>query len=286
MRARKGSWIVGLLALVACGLLAGPPVAMAAAKVALAPEDCVKCHEAPPADVAEGGGKHKSDVTCLDCHAGHRPASKGNIPKCAQCHEGKPHYALKNCLECHKNPHKPVQSLVLAAKTTEPCLTCHTDQNKQLKENPSKHSGQYCTNCHDVHRKIPDCVKCHRPHSAEMAQGDCKKCHKAHKPKAVAYGADVPNKDCGACHKQALALLSATATKHRSVACVKCHENRHKAVPDCQQCHGSKHPAAMMKKFPKCGTCHNVAHDLNHWPEGAPPEKEKAGKAKAGKKKQ
>lgn len=284
MRASRGMWIIVLAILAAGGFAVCAPDA-AAARAALAPEDCVKCHEAPPTDVAEGGGKHKSDVTCLDCHAGHRPASKSNIPRCAQCHEGKPHYGLKSCLECHKNPHKPVQSLVLAPKTTEPCLTCHTDQAKQLKENPSRHSGQFCTTCHDVHRKVPECVKCHRPHSAEMAQGDCRKCHKAHRPKAVAYGADVPNKDCGACHKQALALLSATATKHKSVACVKCHENRHKAVPECQQCHGSKHPAAMMKKFPKCGMCHNVAHDLNHWPEGGTPAKAKTAPAKAGKKK-
>jgi hypothetical protein len=283
---RKWNFRIGALVfLIAVGTLLAPSDGRTADKASLSPEDCMKCHDGPPADIAASGGKHKSEVTCVDCHAGHRPSSRNNVPKCAQCHEGKPHYGLKNCLECHKNPHKPL-NVVFAAQMTEPCLTCHTDQNKQLKENPSKHSAKYCTNCHDVHRKIPDCVKCHKPHSPEMAQGDCRKCHKAHRPKIVTYAADVPNKDCGACHKQALSLLSATPTKHRSVACVKCHENKHKTVPQCQQCHGDKHPASIMKKFPKCGMCHNIAHDLNHWSsEGDAPAKAKAAPAKAGKKK-
>ena len=283
MRSRIGVGVVAQIFLVACGLLAGAAVAHAA-KPSLTPDDCVKCHDAPPADVAAAGGKHKSDVTCLDCHAGHRPSSRDNIPRCAQCHEGKPHYGLKSCLECHRNPHKPL-AIVLPAKATDPCLTCHTDQIKQLKENPSRHSAQYCTTCHDVHRKVPACVKCHGAHSAEMGPGDCKKCHKAHMPKAVAYGSDVANKDCGACHKQALSLLAATATKHKAVACVQCHQARHKTVPDCRQCHGSKHPASIMQRFPKCGMCHNTAHDLNHWSEAAAPEKGKTAPPKGEKKK-
>ncbi len=266
---------LALMFVIAFGLVINPSFLAAADKTGLAPEDCGKCHQAPPADIAAAGGKHKSDVSCLDCHPGHRPAVKNNVPKCSSCHDGKPHYQMKACLECHKNPHKPLD-IVIGGKVTEPCLTCHAGQIKQLKETPSKHTALFCTGCHDVHRKIPECVKCHRPHSAEMVQADCKKCHKAHKPKVVAYGADVPNKDCGACHKKALGLLSATLTKHKNVPCVKCHIDKHKAVPECQQCHTKQHPASIMKKFPKCGTCHSVAHDLNNWVEGSAPAKTKA----------
>lgn len=275
--------LAAILFLLSCAFALNPASPSAADKPALTQDDCAKCHEGPPADVAAAGGKHKSDVTCLDCHAGHRPASKNNIPKCASCHDGKPHYQLKNCLECHANPHKPL-SIVLAAKTTEPCLTCHSDQIKQLKENPSRHASLFCTNCHSVHRQVPECVKCHKPHSAEMAQADCRKCHRAHKPKVVAYGADVPNKDCGSCHKKALALLAASEAKHKGVACVRCHADKHKTVPQCQQCHTKQHPAAMMKRFPQCGTCHSIAHDLNHFPDAGAAAKEKA-PAKATKKK-
>ncbi|HWI39949.1 MAG TPA: cytochrome C, partial [Verrucomicrobiae bacterium] len=51
-----------------------------------------------------------------------------------------------------------------------------------------------------------------------------------------------------------------------------------------QKCHGTPHPAALMAKFPKCGDCHSIAHDLNQWGAAgaAPaPEKKEAPKAPA-----
>jgi hypothetical protein len=46
---------------------------------------------------------------------------------------------------------------------------------------------------------------------------------------------------------------------------VKCHKDRHRNVPACTACHAGKHNAQILKKFPKCGTCHSVAHDLYGW---------------------
>ncbi len=269
MRRAGAACAVGVLSVLV--LAPGPAGAQAPAKASLVVGDCAKCHEGPPADVEAAGGKHKSEVTCLDCHEKHRPASKDNIPKCGACHEGKAHYDLKNCLECHRNPHKPL-ALVIGAKVTEPCLTCHAEQIQQLKASPSKHSAFFCTNCHDVHRTIPECVKCHKPHSDQMTQADCGKCHKAHRPKNVAYAEDLPSAACGACHGEALTLLAATQTKHRDVPCAKCHKQTHRAVPACGDCHGQPHPEGIIKKFPKCGDCHSTAHDLNHWTDQAKPQ--------------
>ena len=286
MKGSRGLTVpVAFLAVIALALFTAPPGPSAAEKAAaaLTADDCVKCHAGPPADVAAAGAKHQSEVTCLDCHAGHRPAVKNNIPKCSQCHEGKPHYQEKNCLECHRNPHKPL-TISFGGKVTGPCLACHTEQIKQLREHKSRHTSLFCSNCHDVHRKVPECVKCHRPHSAEMAQADCGKCHRAHQPSVVAYGAEVPNKDCGACHRKAVDLLAASPAKHKAVACVKCHASVHRTVPACEQCHPKKHDARLMKKFPKCGTCHSVAHDLNNWPDAQAGAKEKASSPKKGKK--
>jgi len=84
-------------------------------------------------------------------------------------------------------------------------------------------------------------------------------------PKQVTYTAEIPSKDCGACHQQALDLLTASTAKHSSLACAFCHQEKHKMVPQCQDCHGTPHPAGMMVKFPKCGECHKIAHDLNNW---------------------
>ena len=251
--------------------------AVKAPKPMLTNEDCIKCHAGPPSDIAAAGGKHKK-VGCTDCHTGHRPSSKNNIPQCSMCHSGSAHYNLSGCLGCHKNPHRPLE-IQFGNKVTEPCLTCHTEQIKQLKQFPSKHSKLFCSTCHNVHGKIPQCVQCHKPHSPQMTQADCKKCHKAHQPTNVRYGSEVPNKDCGSCHKQAFDQLAATTTKHHSVACVSCHKDKHKMVPACQNCHGVPHPASMMAKFNKCGDCHNTAHDLNHWGAGESPSSQPAAPA-------
>jgi len=227
-------------------------------------DDCVKCHSKEPAAVSDKGGAHKTAIGCQDCHTGHRPTSKNNIPKCSACHSGKPHYELPNCLQCHNNPHTP-KVINFGKQVTDPCLTCHTQQIKQLKDNKSKHTALFCSTCHDVHGKIPLCTQCHKPHSAEMKASDCKKCHKAHMPKTVTYESTTPSKDCAACHKKAYDQLTASAFKHKNLACVACHQGKHKMIPKCQDCHGTPHPAAMLAKFPKCGDCHNIAHDLNRW---------------------
>jgi hypothetical protein len=245
------------LFLVCSGIAAAQPQAT------LTNDDCAKCHTAPPADISTAGGKHK-DVGCTGCHEGHPPTVKKPIPQCNQCHMGKPHYELKGCLSCHKNPHTPL-NITFAGKVTDACLTCHTKQNDQLKQFKSKHSALDCSTCHDVHRKVPQCTQCHKPHSAEMVVADCKKCHKAHMPKVVTYADNTPSKDCGACHSGVLKMLSASKSKHKDLACAFCHKEKHKTIPVCQDCHGSPHPAGIMAKFPKCGECHNIAHDLNNW---------------------
>jgi hypothetical protein len=85
-------------------------------------------------------------------------------------------------------------------------------------------------------------------------------------PKVVTYASDVPTKDCAACHAQAASRLSSSKAKHKALTCATCHQDKHKMIPRCQDCHGEHHPAAIMQRFPRCGQCHHTAHDLNHWP--------------------
>jgi predicted CXXCH cytochrome family protein len=200
---------------------------------------------------------------------------------------GKPHFELKDCLSCHKNPHTP-KKIVFAGTVTDACTTCHTQQIAQLRENKSRHSALYCSTCHSVHREKPACTKCHKPHSADMPATDCNKCHKAHMPKNVMYSAETPAATCGACHKKALDLLKSSTAKHKNFTCAFCHPDKHKYVPKCQDCHGTPHPAGMHTKFPKCGDCHGIAHNVNHWSktEAAPAAPEKKEPAPSKKKKQ
>ena len=259
--------------------------APAPAKPVLANTDCAKCHSPQPGDIATAGGKHKTEVGCTDCHSGHRPTSPKNIPECSNCHSGKPHYQTTGCLNCHKNPHTPL-NITFTGNMTDPCLACHTPQITQLRENKSKHTVLACTTCHRVHRQVPQCVQCHKPHSAEMTAADCKQCHKAHMPKVVTYAETISNKSCAACHQKAFDLLAGSKAKHSKLACAFCHKAKHKTVPQCQDCHGMPHPAGMMAKFAKCGDCHGVAHDVNNWPSQAKPEasKDDSGKKETPKK--
>jgi len=230
----------------------------------LLPTDCVKCHDQQPKDIDSNGSAHKTEITCLDCHEAHRPSSQNNIPQCSNCHEGTAHFELQGCLGCHKNPHTPLV-ISIADEVTKPCLTCHTDQMEQLQQHKSAHTEQACSTCHsDHHPNVPNCLDCHSPHKEGMDMPVCLSCHQAHMPLEVTYTADTPSEYCAACHEGVYDTLKASQFKHSQFACAKCHPDKHKTVPRCQDCHGeTPHPAAMHEKFPQCGLCHGIAHDLN-----------------------
>jgi hypothetical protein len=225
--------------------------------------DCIKCHANVQATVDSKGAKHKTAITCSGCHQGHPPmvSKEKIIPFCSSCHAGKPHYEIGGCNTCHSDPHAPLE-MKLAANLTAPCLSCHPQQGKEVKDHPSLHAKLFCTTCHKAHREVPECLKCHQPHSTDMVNKDCTMCHPAHMPLSIAYTAEMPNKNCAACHKSISDMLSGAATKHAALSCVFCHKEKHKYVPACESCHGSPHPAGMVQQFPKCGMCHMNAHSL------------------------
>jgi hypothetical protein len=264
MQTAKSGIIIGALFLCAgiALLQFNPEITSAETKVQYKKDECVKCHAARVKDIAEAGMKRRS-VPCIGCHIGHPPEVKKPIAQCSKCHlrERKAHYGIPGCLNCHTNPHTPLKVTV---KNPKACLDCHGLQAKQLFDSMSRHSLLDCTFCHDVHRKVPQCTQCHKPHLGN-AQVNCRYCHKAHTPKYVAYAPDAPSKDCGTCHKKASMLMSASTTKHKLLACANCHQEKHHMVPTCQNCHGSPHPAGIKKKFPMCDSCHNGAHNLNNW---------------------
>jgi predicted CXXCH cytochrome family protein len=231
--------------------------------VELTNADCIKCHQKVQETIDAKGGKHKTAIGCMDCHKGHPPmiSKEEIIPACNMCHVGKPHYEIGGCNTCHSDPHAPLQ-MKLAANITDPCISCHDKEGKDIKTNVSKHTNLSCTGCHTAHREIPLCVNCHQPHSTEMENKDCATCHPAHMPLLITYGADMPNKQCAACHKNIFDTLISSGTKHSALACVFCHKEKHKMVPACETCHGTPHPAGMLTQFPTCDMCHINAHSL------------------------
>jgi hypothetical protein len=259
MSAAKGSYFTSVLFLIAgVAFLVYSDAATAQVNTPYTKDDCVKCHAKPVNDIASAGGKHKN-VPCVGCHLGHPPEVEKPIALCNRCHKEtrRDHFELQNCLGCHSNPHTPLT----ISFDDRGCLNCHILQTEKLREGKSRHSSLECSSCHSVHRMIPECSQCHTPHSEKVVAG-CEKCHDAHMPKAVTYAPDIPSKDCGSCHQKAAELLSAGNSKHKSFECAFCHQEKHRMIPACQDCHGSPHPAGIMKKFSACGDCHNIAHDL------------------------
>ena len=232
-----------------------------AARVALEVTDCVKCHEDEPATIAKNGGKHKTAVTCLDCHQAHPPWGENVIPQCSDCHEGRSHFELENCLSCHSNPHEPL-TLRLTGDIKEPCLTCHEGPGQDFANYKSAHAEQSCTFCHEVHGQIPDCSTCHEPHAAGQVTSDCLGCHPAHHPLEINPAMTTPRALCIPCHDDVGAQLEKTVTKHQTFTCAFCHRGQHPNVPQCRTCHGEPHAAAMHEKMPNCLDCHMDAHLL------------------------
>jgi len=258
----KATCIAAILALFC--LVSLQQKALAIGTPQLEATDCVKCHKKEPAEIAANGGKHQTEITCLDCHVEHLPDGTDLIPLCSRCHgdSDSPHFQLPNCLGCHTNPHMPIASLVLPDTAKSECGTCHEEELKLIDENPSKHAEKSCTFCHNKHGLIPNCAQCHEPHMEGQEMKDCLICHNPHKPRNIVPPEDTPVKFCGACHGDVADNLAKTTTKHGQLNCVYCHKGEHPTVPECQSCHGTPHGEVIHKTFPQCLNCHMDPHLL------------------------
>jgi hypothetical protein len=233
----------------------------------LTPVECARCHSSVYNQIKTEGGKHQLD--CVKCHIKYHAynPNKQNwneiMPKCQTCHGLYHGEKVTACMDCHSEPHAPKKQITTGAELAKMCNDCHGKVAQELQQNPSKHTLVQCSMCHhDKHGYIPSCMECHKPHTSDMTIKDCLACHPAHSPINIVYGDDVRNEVCGGCHSQPFDKIKTTASRHGQVTCVKCHHNKHKYVPQCQECHGQPHGEVVLKKFPNCLQCHIDVHDL------------------------
>ncbi|MEW6518860.1 MAG: cytochrome C [Thermodesulfobacteriota bacterium] len=224
--------------------------------------DCAKCHTFQLQTLATEGGKH-AGLACLGCHPEHLPKGENTIAACVLCHEGRPHFQIADCLDCHANPHKPLASLrdTMKSLRTE-CLSCHVEVGQQMSAAPSRHAELFCTNCHDRHQFIPGCLACHAPHLPVQTEADCAKCHPAHHPLQVKPVSHLPSSYCQVCHEKEARDLADTTTLHGVIKCVYCHQDQHPSMPRCQDCHGLPHAQEIHSQYRRCLDCHEDAHRL------------------------
>jgi predicted CXXCH cytochrome family protein len=259
-------------------LLGGLPVRSAVAEnvydIAITPltvADCGSCHSSHFNRIKNNGAKH-SGVVCTECHEifhAYNPLRNNYaqiMPKCSSCHDA-PHgqaEAVLKCLDCHQDPHQPLVSIPVPANLEGQCRICHSRVAASLQEKPSMHTEQECSSCHsEKHGRIPQCSECHESHSpaVQLATADCLACHPVHTPLQITYPIDQNKEVCGGCHADPYQQLAVKQTKHSALTCAKCHP-RHGLIPACQECHGLPHGKNIHEKYKVCGTCHNIAHDL------------------------
>jgi len=230
--------------------------------------ECAQCHYTVFSTIRDAGGKHIQE--CRFCHENFHSMKPGKawsevVPACTNCH-GEFHGSdFLQCLECHTNAHAPILSLVNMDNLSQNCSTCHNAQASEVVQSPSAHSEVLCSECHHTqHGFKPECIECHdTPHVTYESIATCEVCHPVHKPMDITIAADTSNNACAGCHGDVVSKLAVGKKKHAQLACVYCHKDQHPNVPVCQDCHGTPHSPAMLKKFDGCSDCHGDPHELS-----------------------
>ncbi|MDX2494764.1 MAG: hypothetical protein QNK27_07360 [Desulfuromusa sp.] len=235
----------------------------AAEEPRLQADDCEKCHAFQLRMITQDGGKHATEIGCLDCHPQHPPNGKINKNPCILCHEGQAHFQVGDCQHCHTNPHKPLVSLRDSLKPERStCLSCHAAIGQQMAVAPSRHSKLFCNRCHSRHKEIPSCLDCHEPHRSGQIGEDCSKCHPAHQTLKVEPTGYLPTSLCQPCHKKQTNDLTGTKTNPGGINCVYFHKGTHQSIPRCQDCHGFLHNQSIHSQFRDYLECHGDPHRL------------------------
>jgi len=229
--------------------------------------ECAQCHFSVFSDIRDNGGLHQ--LECRFCHQTFHSLRPGIpwedvVPRCDTCH-GEIHGPdFKQCLECHADPHAPMHSLVNMDVLGQKCGACHMSQGDEVQQFPSAHTEVACNECHhDRHGYIPSCLECHdEPHTPFKDNDSCMACHPVHSPLEIAYGDNIVNETCGSCHQGVLKKLRAGTMKHAQLYCVFCHTDKHRNIPNCQECHAQPHSQGLLSKFNSCADCHGDPHVL------------------------
>ncbi len=230
----------------------------------LEPQDCSKCHQEQSLAIKTQGKRHRSSISCIDCHKEHLPDGTDTIATCDRCHPPTrmKHFTVVGCRECHP-PHTPQQiDYSDLPRATPACVSCHYQAAATMRDFPSDHAVIDCKSCHARHGEHDECLTCHAPHQEGETNAYCRRCHTPHKPLQITYGSDMSSGTCISCHEEQGEQLDNTPTKHQLLSCTYCHRNQHGLIPPCTSCHAQPHDESIHSRFEDCNDCHGGAHNL------------------------
>ncbi len=241
-------------------------------------EKCMQCHPLITLILISAGARH-AHLDCRECHMQVHSYFPGKtnyediLPKCARCHQHPHGEELVHCSNCHQEAHAPL-FIPASDDLAQGCNVCHEKLSKDINTFTTQHTELYCTACHHTrHGEIPECLECHQGHKGSLPGaeaiemdrtplGQCLNCHLPHKALKIVYPDDTANMTCAYCHRKASEMLDKTMSRHSALPCIQCHPEKHRNIKRCKECHGTPHPAEMIKKFTTCGQCHGVAHSI------------------------
>lgn len=217
--------------------------------------ECVVCHTAKPAEIAQHIARPKSFVDFKS------PVKEGQAV-CMMCHDDKKEgkyvhnpVEQQECVACH-NPHGGNNRYFInSAREADTCFQCH-ENNKMSKKHLHGPVG------------VGECASCHNPHASDnkyqLRQPRETICFACHSDKAELMKKDSVHKplksgdSCLACHDphNSDAAFHLNAPTQPDL-CFRCHEKQNPALVDMAKNAKYKHrPVA----DGNCGSCHNP-HD-------------------------
>ena len=288
----SAAFVIGALACNPFGLLAGAPPQQSGAAM----QDCAACHEdAVKAfaknthDVLEKSAKYKLANPCESCHGPGKDHIDGGGDKakiigfkgkesktynqqCLACHKGDHEVTAfgasthgkrgLDCADCHSGHKAAPMTQMLKERSSNLCLTCHTQQKTDFAK-PFHHR---------VKEGTIDCTDCHQPHSgidrrqlrsSNAGQEICFKCHTEKQGPFVFDHPAINIRGCQGCHEphgsnNPKMLVRTTMT----ALCLECHSRTltTKSVFNGQppSFHNVNTPT-----YQNCTTCHVMIHGSN-----------------------
>ena len=288
----SAAFVIGALACNPFGLLAGAPPQQSGTTM----QDCAACHEdvvkafaKNTHDVLEKSAKYKLANPCESCHGPGKDHIDGGGDKakiigfkgkesktynqqCLACHKGDHEVTAfgasthgkrgLDCADCHSGHKAAPMTQMLKERTSNLCLTCHTQQKTDFAK-PFHHR---------VKEGTIDCTDCHQPHSgidrrqlrsSNAGQEICFKCHTEKQGPFVFDHPAINIRGCQGCHEphgsnNPKMLVRTTMT----ALCLECHSRTlsTKSVLNGQppSFHNVNTPT-----YQNCTTCHVMIHGSN-----------------------